>query len=239
MGGNYVRPIPRRGLASSPEGAAPGAIWIDVPTVDRQTLEEVVRRASLPLELVTYCLLSQHKPKVVPCAAWLYCTWQVPACRPAPGLGDAEVSFHMEEVKACLGPAVVVTAHEPRRWYGTSVAILLSDGAELVRKRPANLLVTLAERVSDMYVSAHELVAMGDEGIPSRHRDRAGRARAGSGLRLLRRHLRSHREAIEKLRSYGRRWLDSDEIDRLSILGSRLAGVAVDQPPNPRDQVRT
>lgn len=234
-----MRSAPRDRLPLSPEREATGTVWIDIPTVDRQTLEEVRRRTDLPLELVTYCLLSQHKPKVVRCAAWLYCTWQVPACRPAQWPGGVEISFQMEEVKACLGPRVIVTAHEPGRRSGSLLTTLLPDGAELVRERPSNLLVTLAERVSDMYVCAHELLAMDDEDVSSRQRDRGGRARARAGLRLLRRYVRAHREAIEELRSHSRRWLNSGEIDRLSRLATRLAGVAIDQRPDPSDLART
>lgn len=196
-----MRSTPRGSLPSSPESDTSDVVWIDVPTVDRRTLEEVGRRADLPLELVTYCLLSQRRPKVVPCAAWLYCALQVPVCRPAERPGGTEISFRMEEVKVCLGPRVIVTAHESGRRSGALLSTLLPDGAELVRDGPSKLLVTLAERVSDMYVSALELLAMDDEDLPRYRGDRGARARAEAGLRLLRRYLRAHREAIEKLRS--------------------------------------
>jgi Mg2+ and Co2+ transporter CorA len=230
-----VRSTQRGRLSSSPESDTSDVAWIDVLTVDRRTLEEVGRRAELPLELVTYCLLSQRRPKVVPCAAWLYCAWQVPVCSPAMGQRRAEISLRMVEVKVCLGPRVIVTAHESGRLSRALLSTLLSDGAKLVREGPSRLLVTLAERVSDMYVSALELLAIDDEDVSSHGGDRGGRARAQAGLRLLRRDVRAHREAIEKLRSRGRRWLDSKQIDRLSALATRLDGVARDRPPAPGD----
>jgi hypothetical protein len=141
----------------------------------------------------------------------------------------------MVEVKVCLGPRVIVTAHESGRLSRALLSTLLSDGAKLVREGPSRLLVTLAERVSDMYVSALELLAIDDEDVSSHGGDRGGRARAQAGLRLLRRDVRAHREAIEKLRSRGRRWLDSKQIDRLSALATRLDGVARDRPPAPGD----
>ena len=79
--------------------------WIDVPKPVRETLDEVSRRAHLPLELVTYCLLVQYTPTILPCGAWLYCSWQAPACYPrAQWRSGAEVSLHLEELKVCLGP---------------------------------------------------------------------------------------------------------------------------------------
>jgi hypothetical protein len=227
-----VRSTPRGSLLSSRESDTSDGVWIDVLTVDRRTLEAVGRRADLPLELVTYCLLRQRGPKVVPCAAWLYSAWQVPVCRPAVGQGRAEISVRMVEVKACLGPRVIVTAHESARRPGDLLSTLLPDGAKLVREGPGRLLVTLAERVSEMYVSALELLAIDDEDPRAHGGDRGGRARAQAALRLLRRYLRAHREAIEKLGLRSRRWLDSGQIDRLIALATRLDGVAIGCRPS-------
>ena len=215
---------------------ASAAAWVDVPKLAREALEEVGRRAHLPLELVTYCLLSQRTPTVVPCGAWLYCSWQVPAYRPAQGRAGTEISLHMEEVKVCLGPRVIVTAHDGGRRSRLLLTSLLPEGSALSRERPSNLLVTLAEGMSESYVSAYELLAMDEQDPRSRRHDRAG-AQAKAGLRLLRRHLRAHREAIEELGRQGRRWLDPGELDRLSAVASRLNTVAIDSPPMPSDRL--
>jgi hypothetical protein len=211
------------------------AIWIDVPKLDRRTLEEVGARAHLPLELVTYCLLGQGTPTVVPCGAWLYCAWQVPAYRPARKSAGVEISLHMEEVKACLGPGVMVTAHESGSRSRLLLASLLPVGASLLpvgsrstRERPSDLLVTLAERLSDAYVSAGELIAMAVEDPPG-HRYGRGVSRERTGRRLFGPHLRAHRDAIEELRRHGRRWLDSGQLDRLKVVATLLAAVAVDR----------
>ena len=216
-----------RSLPSSAGNDSSDVVWIDVPTMDRRTLEAAGRRADLPLELMTYCLLSEPRPKVVPCAAWLYCAWQVPVFRPAARQHSGNLCVRMVEVKVCLGPRVIVTAHESDRRPGTLLSTLLPDGAKLVREGPSRLLVTLAERVSDMYVSALELLAMDDESPPTHGSDR-GR---GAGLRLLRRYLRAHHEAIEELRTRSRRWFDSAQIKRLSALAARLDGIALDCSP--------
>jgi hypothetical protein len=134
----------------------------------------------------------------------------------------------MVEVKVCLGSRVIVTAGESGRPSGTALSFLLPDGPKLIREGPSSLLVALAERVSDSYVSAVVQLQMDDQARVSRRGDRGGRARVRSALPLLRWYLRAHRYAIEKLRSHGRRWLDCEQLDRLSALATRLGGVAVD-----------
>jgi Mg2+ and Co2+ transporter CorA len=205
-------------------------VWIDLPSADRQSLGEVGGQVGLPLELITYCLLDQRRPKVVPCAAWLYSAWQVPvfAVRPSPG-GD-DVFYRFVEIKACLGPVAVVTTQGRARRAKRLLASLVSDGDALVRKRPGNLLVTLVERVSDAYVAAHEELAV-DPTVESDVRTRHGRqALTTAGTRLLR-HARAHRDAVQKLIVRGRRWLDAGEVERLKRVADRLAGLGADPSP--------
>lgn len=226
-----------RAVANGPqtgalEHQASAAAWIDAPELAREALEAVARRAHLPLELVTYCLLRQCTPTVVPCGAWLYCSWQVPAYRRAERRNGGEISLHVEEVKVCLGPRVIVTAHDGGRRSRIHLASLLPEGSALARERPSNLVVTLIEGMSESYASAYELLATGKQDPPSRRHDRGG-AHAKAGLRLLRRHLHAHLVAVEELGRQGRRWLDSGELDRLRAVASRLDAMAIDPSPMP------
>jgi hypothetical protein len=234
-GANRGRAVANGPEPGSSEPQASAAAWIDVPELAREALEQVARRARLPLELVTYCLLSQCTPTVVPCGAWLYCSWQVPAYRPAERRNGGEISLHVEEVKVCLGPRVIVTAHDGGRRSRILLASLLPEGSALARERPSNLLVTLVEGMSESYVSAYELLAMDEQDPPCRRHDRGG-AHAKAGLRLLRRHLRAHLEATEELGRQGRRWLDSGELDRLRAVASRLDAIAIDPSSMPSDR---
>jgi Mg2+ and Co2+ transporter CorA len=208
----------------------PPPVWIDLPSADRQSLGEVGGQVGLPLELITYCLLDQRRPKVVPCAAWLYSAWQVPVFAVKASPGNDDVFYRFVEIKACLGPVAVVTTQGRVRRAKRPLASLVSDGDALVRKRPGNLLVTLVERVSDAYVAAHEELAV-DPTVESNVRTQRGRqALTTAGTRLLR-HAHAHRDAVQKLIVRGRRWLDAGEVERLKRVADRLASLGADPSP--------
>jgi hypothetical protein len=219
----------------APETAPP--VWIDLPSADRQTLGDLGRQVGLPLELITYCLLDQRRPKVVACAAWLYSAWQVPvfAVKPSPGTDEVfhrDAVFHrFVEIKACLGPAAVVTTQRRVPRAKRLLARLVPDGDALVRERPGNLLVTLVERVGSAYVAAHEALAVPTT-VESDVRSRRGRqARSAAETQLIR-HADAHRDAIEKLIVRGGRWLDAVEVERLSRVAARLASLgSAPSPP--------
>ena len=201
-------------------------IWIDLPSADRQSLGDLSRQVGLPLELITYCLLDQRRPKVVPCAAWLFCAWQLPVF----AIGSNDVFFRFVEIKVCLGSAAVVTTQGQVRRSKRLLASLVPDGDGLVRERPGNLLVTLVERVGDAYIAAHEELAV-DPGEESQVRSRRARhARAAAETQLLR-HAHAHRDAIQKLIVRGGRWLYADDIERLTHVADCLAGLGGDPSP--------
>jgi Mg2+ and Co2+ transporter CorA len=219
----------RRGLLRPrPEAVAP--VWIDVPSADRQSLEEIGGGVGLPLELITYCLLNQRRPKVTPCASWLYCSWQVPVFALRPSRSGDEVVCHFVEVKACLGPAALVTTQHRDRRAKRLLARLVPDGHSLVRERPGELLVTLVERVGDAYVSAHEELAAEPAGVPEDRSRRGRHGRPAAETQFLR-HAHAHRAAIQKLILRGRRWLVSDEVERLKTVTERLAGLGNHRSP--------
>ncbi len=198
-------------------------IWIDLPSADREVLGDLRAKVGLPLELITYCLLDQPRPRVIPCDAWLYCAWQVPVF----GAGRDEVSFRFVEIKACLGPAAIVTVHNRVRGAKRPVASLVPDADALVRERPGNLLVTLVERVADAYVSAQEELAV-DPVLDSQGRGRRRRQARTAAETQLRRHVRAHRDAVQKLIVRGQRWLDLEKMERLKRVADRLADLASD-----------
>jgi Mg2+ and Co2+ transporter CorA len=209
------------------ERETPTPVWIDLPSADRQSLGELGEQVGLPLELITYCLLDQRRPKVVPCAAWLYSAWQVPVVAAKPSPGGQEVCYRFVEIKVCLGPAAIVTTQERVRRAKRLLASLVPDGDGLVRERPSNLLLTLVERVSDAYVAAHEDRAVNatvefDIRSPARPP-----ARTAAETQLIR-HAQAHRDAIRKLIVRGGRWLDADEVERLGRVADRLASLASD-----------
>ncbi len=204
-----------------PETSAP--VWIDLPSADRQSLGDLGEQVGFPLELITYCLLDQRRPKVVPCDAWLYCAWQVPVF----AARRDDVFFRFEEIKACLGPAAIVTTHGRVRGAKRPFASLVPDGDALVRERPGNLLVTLVERVADAYVSALEDLAV-DPSVESQVRSQRGRHEHTAAATDLLRHAQAHRDAVQKLIVRGGRWLVTDEVERLRRVADRLADLAGD-----------
>jgi Mg2+ and Co2+ transporter CorA len=213
-------------LTHQPGTAA--SVWIDLPSADRQSLGDLGGQVGLPLELITYCLLDQRRPKVVPCAAWLYSAWQVPVFAVKASPGNDDVFYRFVEIKACLGPVAVVTTQGRVRRAKRPLASLVSDGDALVREGPGNLLVTLVERVGDAYVALKLAV---DPTVESDVRTRHGRqALTTAGTRLLR-HARAHRDAVQKLIVRGRRWLDAGEVERLKRVADRLASLGADPSP--------
>lgn len=219
--------------------SARNPVWTDLAGADRQRLAELGRRLGLPLELITYSLLSQRRPEVVPCTAWLYSSWQVPVVFPRPSArGEAPV-LRLVEIKVCLGSTTVVTLHGRGQCSSDVLPSLLPDGPGLVRGRITNLLVTLVERIGDAYLSAYEVLRWSaDEVTSARHRSRPSRPSSADEMLLLRQ-VRAHRAAVEKLLARGRRWLDAREIDRLTASARRLAGMetptspAIDSPGAP------
>jgi hypothetical protein len=168
---------------------------------------------------------------VVPCAAWLYCAWQVPLFRPGAWEGSDGTSFRLVEVKACLGPTAILTTHGSVRGTRGLLSSLLPDGSDLIRERPGNLLVTLVERIDDAYVSMHEELAVRSNDTPER-RPRWGQQKRNAAATKLLRYVHTHRDAVEKLTVRGRRWLNTAEVERLQIVARRLAGLGPD--PSPR-----
>jgi hypothetical protein len=192
--------------------------------VDRGAFGDIGRHIGLPLELVTYCLLNQRRPKIVPCATWLYCAWQVPVCSRVQDPSPDQLSFRMHEIKVCLGPTAIVTVHRPSCRFQPLLDTLLQDAPALVRESPATLLVSLAVRASDAYISAYEqlVTGMGQE-MPKRrfHGRRLSRYVSGAVL-MLSRYFHEHRESIATLTSRAPRWLGSADIDQLTCLVARL-----------------
>jgi hypothetical protein len=147
-----------------------------------------------------------------------------------PSAGGDEVFHRFVEIKACLGPAAVVTTQGRVRRATRLLAGLVPDGNALVHDRPANLLVTLVERVSDVYVVAHEELAV-DPAVESDVRIRRGRQAHTNAGTLLLRHAHAHGEAVQKLIVRGRRWLDAGEVERLRHVADRLARLGADPSP--------
>jgi hypothetical protein len=227
----------RDGSALDARTSTTNPVWIDLGVADRQRLAELGRRVGLPLELITYSLLNQQRPKIVPCATWLYCTWQVPVVAPRPSASGEETALRLVEIKVCLGPTTVVTMHARGQRAPEVLPGLLPDGLTLIRGRVTNLLITLVERIGDAHLSAHGRLAMGAEGDRGPRPASRPSSRTFAERRLLHQ-VRAHRAAVEKLTLCGRRWLDVTEIERLEVAARRLAslgtlpsrGIKEDQP---------
>lgn len=205
--------------------------WTDLAVADRRRLAELGRRLGLPLELITYSLLSQRRPEVVPCTPWLYCSWQVPVVVPRPSTSGEAPVLRLVEIKVCLGPTTVVTMHGRGQRSSDVLPSLLPDGLSLIRARITNLLVTLVERIGDAYGSAYTgLTGAADEATRARHHSRPSSRSSTDETRLLRQ-VRAHRAAVEKLVIRGRRWLDAREIDRLEASVRRLARMEAPTSP--------
>jgi Mg2+ and Co2+ transporter CorA len=221
----------RHGMGLENRVSAGDPVWTDLAVADRQRLAELGRRVGLPLELITYSLLSQRRPEVVPCTAWLYCSWQVPVVVPRPPARGQAPALRLVEIKVCLGPTTVVTMHGRGQRSSDVLPSLLPDGLSLIRPRIANLLVTLVERIGDAYVSAYAgLTGAADEASRARHHARPSRRSSFDETRLFRQ-VRVHRAAVEKLVIRGRRWLDAREIQRLEACVRRLARMETPAPP--------
>jgi hypothetical protein len=213
-----------------PQREPPTPVWIDLPSADRRSLGELGGQIGLPLELITYCLLDQRQPKVVPCAPWLFSAWQVPIFAVKPSAGGDDVFCRFVEIKVCLGPAAIVTTRGRVRRAKGLLASLVPDGDALARERPGNLLVTLVERAGDAYVTAHEGLAVNPT-VGSDIRSRRGRqARTAAETQLIR-HAHAQCDAIRKLIVRGGRWLDAGEAERLRRVADRLASLGSDPTP--------
>jgi Mg2+ and Co2+ transporter CorA len=210
-------------------GAAP-PVWIDLPSPDLESLGDIGRRVGLPLELITYCLLDQRRPEVVPCAAWLYSAWQVPVLVSKRRAGRGEVFHRFVGIKVCLGPAAVVTTQERARRVKRLSASLVPDGDALVCERPAHLLVTLIERVGDAYLNAYGRLAVGRSARSNVRKWRGRQARRAAVGQLLR-HAQAHRDAIQTLVVRGGRWLETDDVERLRRVEDRLARLGAESSP--------
>jgi Mg2+ and Co2+ transporter CorA len=198
--------------------------WIHVPTPDHVTLERVRTEIGLPSELITYCLLAQRCPKILPCGAWLYSTWQVPLTTGAPSSGAAGCSFRLEEIKACIRPQAFVSVYRTRR---RRAAVQLDDFLPArdtaAQSASGRMLVALAERIAEGYLSLDEELS---DALLEAHRHPVTRiryARLGARVRLGR-HLSDHAQAVEQLRARGARWLDASAHERLEDLARRLVG---------------
>lgn len=133
----------------------------------------------------------------------------------------------------CVGPDAIVTTRGRTRWSTGVLGALLPDGDALVRSRPSNLLVTLAERIADVYVAMHEELTAREQEMLSRRLRRERHAQIATETRFLR-HLHAHREAVERLIARGRRWLDAGEMERLKAVTARLGDCGTD-PRTQRD----
>lgn len=201
-----------------PAPATPAPTWIDLPTADRHSLAALGARVDLPPELMTYCQLEQRQAKVVPGPVWLFSAWLVPVlvARRAPGPDDLICRF--VEIKACLGPAALITTQGPVCRARRLLATLIPEGEALAHGRPGTVLVTLVERIGEAYVDAHAARA-GEGGSAG---GRGSRTRRLAEARLLG-HAVAHGEAIERLVRVGRRWLDAGDVERLGSAAARVA----------------
>ena len=198
------------------------------------TLDRLRTEIGLPAELVTYCLLAQRSPKVIPCGAWLYCAWQVPLFSGAP-MAARDASLRLEEIKACASPEALVTVCRTRsRHAAAQLDDLLPARETATEPASGRMLVALAERIADAYLSCWQQLS--DELLEAA-RNPAARvwcARLGARVRLGR-HLSEHAQAMEQLRDRGSRWLDASAHERLEDLARRLVGLDAQTSPDDTD----
>jgi hypothetical protein len=188
-------------------------------------LERVRHDIGLPAELITYCLLAERSPKVIPCGAWLYSTWQVPVTMGPPPFGAAGGAFRLEEIKTCIGREAFVTVYRTRsRRTAAQLDGILPARDLAASGGSGRMLVALTERIAEVYLSAAE--APGDELLetPPHPAARVRSARIGT-RRRLRRQLMEHASAVAHLGTHGARWLDAAAHARLEGLARRLDGL--------------
>jgi hypothetical protein len=210
--------------------------WIHVPTPDHVTLERLRTQIGLPAELITYCLLAQRSPKIIPCGAWLYSAWQAPLPTGAPMAGSEGCSFRLEEIKACVSAEAFVTVYRTRsRRTAAQLDGLLPAREDTAPQRASSrMLVALAERVAEAYRSCCEQLSDELLEVPQHPATRIWCARLGARVRLGR-HLSAHAAALEQLRANGARWLDVVARQHLADLASRLRGLDALTSPEATD----
>ena len=190
-------------------------IWVHIASANLAKLTRVRATTGLPPELITYCLLKEHGPRVVPCGDWIYCAWLVPDGRIARASCGCMFSFLVEELKVCAGPDAVVTIGEAASSARGAAAGLRRDRDTLVRGGPGSIAVAAAERVGETYLTVLGWLRSELQATPKQiRRDR--------GRQLLLRSARDHREALEVLIGQGRRWLDEPGVTRLRVLALAL-----------------
>jgi hypothetical protein len=193
------------------------------------TLERVSNDIGLPAELITYCLLAERSPKIIPCGAWLYSTWQVPVAMGFSPFGAA--AFRLEEIKACIGREAFVTVYRTRSRRTAAQLDGILPARDLAGSGASgSMLVVLTERIAELYLSAAE--AGGDELLEaSPHRtSRVRYARFGTHRRL-RRQLMEHAKTVAHLSTHGTRWLNAAAHARLEDLTRRI--LALEAPTGP------
>jgi hypothetical protein len=221
--------------SSSPPDRTPFA-WIHVPTHDYVTLERVRTEIGLPAELVTYCLLAHRSPKIILCGAWLYSAWQVPLPTGAAMTSADACAFRLEEIKACVGPEAFVTVYQTRsRRTAAQLDGFLPAREDTARQRTSGrMLVALAERVTEAYVSCCEQLSDELLEAPQHPASRIWCARLGARVRLGR-NRSAHAAALEQLLARGARWLDVLAREHLDDLASRLRGLDALTSPEATD----
>jgi hypothetical protein len=220
--------------ASSRPATTPFA-WIHVPTPDHVTLQRVRTEIGLPAELITYCLLAQRGPKIIPCGAWLYSAWQAPLPTGAPVAGADGSSFRLEEIKACVSADAFVTVYRTRsRRTAAQLDGLLPARDSAPQGASGRMLVALAERIAEAYLSFWEQLSDELLEAPQHPATRIWCVRLGARVRLGR-HLSAHAAALEQLRARGTRWLDVFARQHLDDLASRLIGLDALTSPEATD----
>lgn len=212
------------GSSSRPD-RTPSA-WIHVPTPDHVILERVRTEIGLPAELITYCLLAHRSPKIILCGAWLYSAWQAPLPTAAPMAGAVGCAFRLEEIKACVSPGAFVTVYltRSRRTAAQLDGLLPAREDTAPQHASGRMLVALAERVAEAYLSCCEQLSDELLEAPQHPATRIWCTRLGARVRLGR-HLSAHAAAVEQLRARGARWLDVVAREHLDDLASRLGGL--------------
>lgn len=207
--------------------ATPPLAWIHVPLPDRMTLERVRTQIDFPAEFMTYCLLAHRRPKIIPCAAWLYSAWQVPLPTGDGTAGGAGGAVRLEEVKACVGPQVFVTVFRTRsRRTAGQLEGLLPARDTATPGAGGQLLVALVERITEAYRAVAAELSDRSFAVSRHPTARARDARRGMPG-WLRRHLAEHAAALRQLRARGARWLDAAAREHLDDLASRPAAIDV------------
>jgi len=191
-------------------------IWVHIASANLAKLTRVRATTSLPPELITYCLLKGHGPRVVPCGDWIYCAWLVPDARIVRTSCGCIFSLLVEELKVCAGPDAVVTIGEAASSASGTAAGLRRDRDILMRGGPGSIAAAAAERVGETY-----LTVLG--WLRSELRATSKQIGRDRGRQLLLQSARGYREALDVLIRHGRRWIDEPSEKRLGALALALA----------------